>query len=261
MAMVIQKWSPTGSLLATWKIAGVASVHPYPYRIAVYGIAVTRQGNMYVVDPAAGRVLQLSPGGTLLSQWGRPGHARGQLDQPVGVALDGHGHVYVADRGNNRVQEFSSGGRLIAVWGKRHAKSAPGLFVAPTSIAIDGRGRVHLADDGNRLLTLSPRGKVLDVSDFTKGSEVGDFRHPDGIAVDGQGNVYVGDKLNCRIQKLAPDGSVQVWQLAPIAGAPASPTGLAMDPQGNVYAVEVGAAIRIQLFSPTGALLREWQVP
>jgi tripartite motif-containing protein 71 len=73
------------------------------------GVAVDRQGNIFVVDSYTCRVQELSPSGKLLAAWGRPGTKPGEFRNPQGIAVDTQGNVYVADSGNDRVQEFAAG--------------------------------------------------------------------------------------------------------------------------------------------------------
>ena len=68
------------------------------------GVAVARNGTVYVSDPGSGRILVLSSGGRLLAQWGAGGTAPGRFWFPASVALDAQGQLWVDDMANGRVQ-------------------------------------------------------------------------------------------------------------------------------------------------------------
>jgi tripartite motif-containing protein 71 len=105
---------------------------------------------LYVADAGSRRVLELSPGGTLLASWGGPGSAPGRFEEPAGVAVDSAGDVFVSDRRAGRVQEFTARGRLLAAWGA--PGTGLGRFSFPSGLATDCRGDVLVADtDNNRV--------------------------------------------------------------------------------------------------------------
>src|SRR5439155_326097 len=87
-----------------------------------YGVAVDRQGNVYIADNNNERVRKVDPAGTIttFAGTGTAGFAGGggpappasptvpaaaQLSSPLGVAVDGLGKVYIADSNNQRVRE------------------------------------------------------------------------------------------------------------------------------------------------------------
>ena len=84
----IQKFSPSGDVLATW---GGTGTGPGQFRNPT-GLAVDSKGNIYVVDSDNNRIEELSPSGTFLAQWQGPG-----LQFTSKVAVDDHGNLYVSD--------------------------------------------------------------------------------------------------------------------------------------------------------------------
>jgi serine/threonine protein kinase/DNA-binding beta-propeller fold protein YncE len=95
---------PSFRVLRTWGTNGT-SLGQFASPV---GVAVDRQGNIFVVDAYTCRVQELSPTGKLLAAWGRPGTKPGEFRNPQGIAVDTQGNVYVADTGNNRVQKFAA---------------------------------------------------------------------------------------------------------------------------------------------------------
>jgi len=121
---------------------------------------VDSTGDVYVADSGNNRIVRLTPGGSVIGEWGSRGTAERQFRDPIGVAVDATGHVFVLDGENNRVQVFESDGRFLEKWGLRGI--APGEFSQPGAIAVDCSGDVYVADTNNnrveRFLLLNPAG-------------------------------------------------------------------------------------------------------
>ncbi len=81
--------------------AFTADLH-YPY-----DIAVSRQGEYYVVEYGAGRVTKFSRDGQLLGRFGASGDAAGELETPWGLSVDNEGRILVADTGNRRIVQVT----------------------------------------------------------------------------------------------------------------------------------------------------------
>ena len=110
-------------------------------------IAVDGAGDSYVADTDNNRIVELSPTGAVLTEWGSRGNGDGRFHSPTGVALDAAGNVYVLDSENNRVEVFDSDGHFLEKWGERGI--GPGEFSQPTAIAVDCDGDVYVADTNN----------------------------------------------------------------------------------------------------------------
>lgn len=99
-------------------------------------LAVDAQGRVYVSDLGAFRILQYSPDGQFLRQFGRGvGDKPGEFARPKGVAVDREGRVYVVDAATQVVQIFDPDGRLLLFFGDRQG-STPGLDL-PAKVVID----------------------------------------------------------------------------------------------------------------------------
>ena len=70
------------------------------------------------MDTGTLRVLEYSPDGKLVKQWGMAGEGPGQFRLPHGIAIDENGIIYVADRENGRVQRFDLDGKFLGQWPK-----------------------------------------------------------------------------------------------------------------------------------------------
>jgi DNA-binding beta-propeller fold protein YncE len=148
-------YSPQGSLLAKWGAddgdgapGSEAGQFNDPVALAVADNAASGGGeNVYVADVGNDRIVELSPSGSVLRQWGSAGTGDGKFRNPSGIALDAAGDVFVVDSLNNRVQVFDPEGRFLEKWGLRGTE--PGDFSQPTAIAVDCAGNVYVADTNN----------------------------------------------------------------------------------------------------------------
>jgi len=155
-------YGPEGTLQAKWGAGeGDGAPGSAPGTFDRPGaLAVAPSGNVYVADTGNDRVVELSPAGGVLAEWGSRGTTGGRFRSPTGIAVDAAGRVYVVDSENNRVQVFAADGRPLAGWGLRG--TAPGELSQPTAIAVDCSGDVYVADTNNnrveRFDLVSPAG-------------------------------------------------------------------------------------------------------
>ena len=185
----IQKFSPTGVPLAQW---GTLGSGPGQFNTPV-GIAVDRQGDIYVADVANHRIQKLSSTGKSLAQWHTVGSGTGENNTEIGydLALDASGNVYLSEPhpfgpGNDRIEKFSPAGERLTQWGG--SGSGPGQFSQPFGLAVDSKGDVFVVDTGNnRVEELSPTGQY--VAQW-KGPQQG-FIPTSKVVVDDHGNIYV----------------------------------------------------------------------
>jgi sugar lactone lactonase YvrE len=119
-------------------------------------VAVDREGNLFVLDVALGRILAYDPQGVYIGGFGSAGKAPGFLNKPKDFALNDNGDLYVAEEG--RVQAF----RVVL------------LPPAPTNLsAVAGEGFVTLKWDPVKTLfparyvvyRSTPLGEVQKVKD------------------------------------------------------------------------------------------------
>jgi hypothetical protein len=133
-------------------------------------LAIGLNGDLYVTDLSQ-RVTVVSPAGTVLRRWGKPGSGPGEFkfipgdptaptDVQASIATGPSGNVYISDSGNARVQVFSPQGRFIRKFGKYG--TSKGQFLRPFDLAVDAEGDVYVADDGAEMLSkFSSSGKVI----------------------------------------------------------------------------------------------------
>lgn len=112
---------------------------------APQGVAVDKDGNVYVSDTLNNRVEIFDADGNFISQFGKPGDGPGYFSRPKGIAVDGDGHVWVADSMQDRVQVFSREGRLLTYIGQGHGE-LPGQFKGLVGLAVDKQNWVYTTE-------------------------------------------------------------------------------------------------------------------
>ncbi len=181
-----------GRVAADGRFAGYLDWAGVTGPVVPRSFAVDREGTMFVLDVAAGRVLVFDRPGKLLRTIGLPEHYGFVSD----VAVDPAGTVYVVD----------SVDRSILVAAKDAASARP-LTTSlgqemdfPSAITIDSSGRLLVLDqNGGGILTLGRDGSFLGrQSGF--GWKEGLLRYPSDLCLDGKGKIFVSDRANNRVQ-------------------------------------------------------------
>lgn len=184
------------------------------------GIAVDKQGRIYVAPLMSGKICVYDDTGKLLREWGKVGKADGDLEQPGGIAVAKDGTIYVADQINRRVQRFTPEGKFLAKWGEYGTK--PGQFDGveniksrtggPHFLAFDRHGNIYTTEAKlGRIQKFTSEGKFL-MAFGNNTTEPGGFGGrpknlpgPIGIVVDRWDRIWVS-ATNNRVQCFSPEG-------------------------------------------------------
>jgi DNA-binding beta-propeller fold protein YncE len=246
----ILKLSTNGRKLADWRVfADVPRRRNGPE-----GIALDRDGEVFVTDAGARQILKLSPAGGLLL---RIGSEPGTFKDLGHIAVLPNGRVCVSESDSSAIQVFDPRGVRVARW-TRNGGGDPNGWKSPESIASLGDGSLVVEDWGNhRIDIVLPGGKVL--RSFGRfGNGPGEIMNSAGIAVDKHQNIYVADYYLRRIQEFGRVGKL-IRVIENSRGQTifnARPGGVAVDPDGNLYSPD---GLSVVKYSPEGRLLQRWQ--
>jgi tripartite motif-containing protein 71 len=212
----IEKFTPSGKLLATW---GTKGAGPGQFNLP-RAITVDRQGNIYVADSMNFRIQKLSSSGAPLASWTVPAMRGSGTSRPDGVALDRSGNVYVTSVCNNPCEqgghafaqhlltEFRPNGSLMRerVGGSPYGaeyKDAP--WIGLDGVTTDGAGNWYVSG------VFPFRGIYASaVAEFSRGGKKlnqwrlpGDVGFYGGIALDPAGNIFVANGVSGAILELS----------------------------------------------------------
>jgi DNA-binding beta-propeller fold protein YncE len=103
----------------------------------VHGIAVDKNGRIYVADRSNRRVQIFDQSGKSIDIWPN-------LRQVNDIVLSDDGTVWVVDGTNARLLQFDQNGKRLYFWGTWGMQ--PGQFWEPHQISIDLEGNLYVAD-------------------------------------------------------------------------------------------------------------------
>jgi sugar lactone lactonase YvrE len=140
------------SLDLSGAVQGVVDLERYgPY--GLNGLAIDRDGQLYVADTGRNRLLVFTPEGVLARQVGQSGSGLGDFTQPMAVAFATDGSFFVADWENARIERWDSSLSPVDAWP---------TGIRPYGVAVDRLGRVYVPDPGRtRVQVYSPGGTPL----------------------------------------------------------------------------------------------------
>jgi sugar lactone lactonase YvrE len=108
------------------------------------GIAVDKDGNVFVSDTWNNRIEVFDADGTFVRTFGKPGDGPGYFSRPKGISIDGDGHLWICDQVQDRVQVFTPEGRLLIYMGEHGL--LPGQFQSLVNITVDKNNRVFTTE-------------------------------------------------------------------------------------------------------------------
>jgi sugar lactone lactonase YvrE len=179
---------------------------------------------------------------------------------------DEAGNIYYIDQKQPRIVKINPAGQPVTSFGA--PGQGDGKFGVLTSFAVDLQGNVYGLETFSfppRIQKFDPQGRFIGkISLPDPGTNTNGYM-PSDLAVDPDGNSYVLDWYS-GVRKYNPQG--QLLQLIGAGGSGSAPggpgpgrfyapRGVVLDYRGNIY-VSDGAGHRVQKFSPTGQVLREF---
>jgi tripartite motif-containing protein 71 len=221
----VKKYDKEGKFITQWGKLGTGEGQ---FHVPT-GIAVDKDGNVYVDDFRNRRIQKFDSNGNFLLQW-----SPDPAGSPGSIAVDHNGNVYVSlfESQEHNIQKFDSNGKLLTTWGERG--SGDGQFAGQIEdIAIDREGNLYVTDSFNhRIQKFDSNGNfVAKFGGEASDEGQGQFNDPQGVAVDSQGNIYVVDSNF--LQKLDWQGNfIAQWSRKDALDRAGF---LTVDKQGDIY--------------------------
>jgi len=190
------------------------------------GLAVDRQGDVFIADDGDFRIRKVQAGTGILSTVagnGTPGFsgdggpATSAGMNPWGIALDSAGDLFIADQINARVRKVSAKTQIITTVAGNGTPGFSGDGGAATSaelnfpqgIILDSENNLYIPDaQNNRVRMVAQKTQVI--TTVAGGGPVGDggpaknaiLASPSLVNLDADGNYFISDQVNNRIRRV-----------------------------------------------------------
>jgi serine/threonine protein kinase, bacterial len=184
-----------------------------------FGIAVAKDGSVFVADKYNWRIRKIAPDGMVSTVAGSAlgglvdgvGSAA-QFNYPEGITITPGGVLYVGDKYNHAIRRVTQAGVVTTVMGTGVIGVADGpgksaTVTYPLQVSMDPWGVLHIADFGaNSIRTLSQDGVARTlynspISFFTDGPlATARTRYLPGVWADASGKVYLADSGSYRVR-------------------------------------------------------------
>lgn len=175
-----------------------------------HGVAVDREGNVYVADTDNSTIRKITPAGVVSTLAGVAGVAGGadgaggaaSFRFPQDLTTDSAGNIYVSDVNAHTIRKITPQGVVVTLAGANgHTGLADGIggaaqFKFPRGIATDGANNIFVVDSNNYAIRkITPEGVVSTVH---RAGETDGMTLPAGLAIQGTAlhiSLYSGETV------------------------------------------------------------------
>lgn len=262
------------------------------------GIALDRQGNLYIADASHAVVRKVSTFGIIstvagIGSAGNTGDGgpatAAKLDKPYGLALDTFNNLYIADAGKHVIRKVNKAGIISTIAGSDTFGYTGDGFSAtlatldsPSAVAVDHIGNVYISDFKNNVVrkvdvsnNISTYAGVFGQYDyFGDGGMATDakFNKLRGITVDTIGNLLIADAENNVIRMVDTGGKISTVAGNGSAGYGGdggnclganlnNPFGVAIDRYGSIYIADANNQRVRKTYNPKLAVNNVYTAP
>ena len=223
-----------------WKRGQPGETHAHS---ALEGPSFDREGRLWCVDIAFGRIFRVSAGGEfeLVAEYD---------GEPNGLKIHRDGRIFIADYKNGIMRLDPATGAVVSVLARHRLERFKGV----NDLVFASNGDLYFTDQGLTGLH-DPTGAVYRLrADGTLDQLLDNVPSPNGIVLNPQETqLYVAvTRGNCvwRVPLLEDGGVTKVGNFIAMSGG-VGPDGLAVDQKGNLAVAHVGLG-SVWLFSPQG---------
>lgn len=107
-------------------------------------VAVTRQGDILILDGESKRVVKLNPFGEFIGKFGDMTSGAGRLMDPSRIEVDGRDNVYLLDR--ERLVQFDPFGSYVRDFPLPAGMVPASISIDRDTLVVTGHGQIHLYD-------------------------------------------------------------------------------------------------------------------
>jgi len=229
----VQVFSEDGTFLRRWSTPDAENGTPT-------AVAFANDGRVLVPDTHYSRILEYTPQGALLDQWGAYGTGTDQFIYPTDVARGPDGAYFVSEYGMeaDRVHVFDAQHVFVRQWGT--VGEGPGELRRAMAIELDAEGLLCVADSANhRIQRFDLTGRLAGIIGEA-GTAPGRIKFPYDVACALDGSLLVCEYGNHRVSRFRPDGAFVACLGGPgkAVGRFNGPRGVAASPNGYVFVAD-----------------------
>jgi sugar lactone lactonase YvrE len=213
------------------------------------GVAVDRNGFVYVADTWNQRIVKLNRDGMMMAVLPPP---PGNYYAPRDITASPQGDIYVANSGRSEIDRYDANGAVVKFWGTNGEK--PGEFKEPLGVTVgldkNGATEVYVADYANaRIQVFTDEGKLLRLWTVAEWEKAPAWQRPGILFHDGR--LYVGAPEKEMIVLFSPKGERTGTITSPEFH---EPSGMAVGREGTLYVMNVasGHIVAVTLSPKTG---------